>query len=93
MPEKAAKKIQRRNERRDRGVKLNAEAKEYSLGVNQIESFLVMSETDLREARRQACHELAMLCGFPASDGKTRKEQEMNNRVRYIDDVLRRRRG
>lgn len=91
MPEKAAKKVVRRNERRDRTRKLHDEAKEYGLGAAQVEHFLAMDDHDLRNVKTQSAHELALLGGYQDSDAKRDKVKEHQNRINYVTEVLRRR--
>lgn len=93
MPEKVAKKIQRRNERRFSKAELHAEANEVGLAPIQVEYFRKMLDGELQDAFREAKRELYSVEGFPESPARTKKVDSLFKRVEYIKKLLKEKQG
>lgn len=94
MPEKAAKKIQRRNGRRASKGELEAQGKEAGLGVAQLAHFNKLSIWDLMEARAFSVRERGNLNTLSAVSGTDLAKKISNHTavIRYITNLLKKKR-
>lgn len=88
MATNAAKKIQRRNMRREKNKFIQEEAASSGLGPLQIEHFRSMSSIELKIARIESKEELSRLGIYPESPAKRDKIKRHELVVDYIDKLL-----